>query len=271
MYIGVDIGGTKTLIASIDESGKIVKSQKYQTIKDFADFAKDLVEHIRTDFMTDEIKAIAVGAPGQIDYDSGDGVVFGNLNWHNVPIGKALETAFGLPVTVENDANTAGLAEARSLTKPASSVVYVTVSTGIGTGIITDNRIDPHWRHSEGGQMLFEYKGQLVTWESFASGRALFERYNTYAKDLEDEQSWREVAYNIALGLSNIAALLAPEVAIIGGSIGQYLPKYESYLHESLDKLKVKMINIPLIVQAQHPEEAVVYGCYHLAKDLLNG
>lgn len=270
MYLAVDIGATKTLIALLDETGSIVKRQKYQTEIDFEDFIKDLIKHIQNDFMSDEVKVIAVAAPGEINYKSDEGLIFGNLPWQNVPIVKRLKEVFNLPIVIENDANTAGLAEARALDQTASSVVYVTVSTGIGTAIITDGSIDPHWRRTEGGWMLFEYKGELTIWEKFASGKALYERYNTYARDLEDIQAWKEVAYNIALGLSNIAALLAPEFIIIGGSIGTYLPKYESFLHESLEQLKVKMVTIPNIVQAKHPEDAVVYGCYHLAKDALN-
>jgi len=270
MYIGVDIGGTKTLIALMNDDGKIVKHQNYPTDARFPDFSKDLIHSLREEFMTDEVKGIAVAAPGQIDYDSGEGVIFGNLPWHNVPLAKILKQAFHLPVVVENDANTAAVAEARALDQPAKTVVYVTIGTGIGTGIVVDGCLDKNFQKSEGGWMHFEYDGQLQIWESFASGKALYERYGQYARELEDEAAWKEVAGNIALGLSNIAALLAPEVIIIGGSIGQYFPKYGHFLEQSMDKLKEKMFNLPRIVQAKHPEEAVIYGCYYLLKDELN-
>ncbi|HEX9594986.1 MAG TPA: ROK family protein [Candidatus Saccharimonadales bacterium] len=271
MYIGVDIGGTKTLIALLNSAGKILKHQKYPTDERFGDFAKDLVHALREDFMTDEVEGIAIAAPGQIDYQSGEGKIFGNLPWHNVPLASVVKEAFNVPVIVENDANAAAIAEARSLDKPASIAVYVTISTGIGTGIVLDGKLDEHFRRSEGGWMHFEHKGEIMIWEKFASGLALYERYGKYARELEDEDAWQEVAYNIALGLSNIATLLTPEVIIIGGSIGQYLPKYQKYLEESMDKLKEKMYDLPRLVQAKHPEEAVVYGCYEMLKDELDG
>lgn len=271
MYIGVDIGGTKTLIALLDDAGQITKHQKYPTEEKFADFTQDLVHALREDFMTEHVKGIAIAAPGEIDYDSGEGLIFGNLPWHNVPLAKVIKQAFNLPVVVENDANAAAIAEARALDKPARSAVYVTISTGIGTGIVTNGRLDSSFRRSEGGWMHFEKDGKLQVWEDFASGRALFDQFGQYARELEDQAAWKAVAYNIALGLSNIAALLAPEVIIIGGSIGQYLPKYRRYLDESMLKLKEKMYELPAIVQAKHPEEAVVYGCYQLIKDELDG
>jgi len=271
MYIGVDIGGTKTLIALLNQEGEIVKREKYPTKEKFKDFAADLVETLRQDFMSDEVKGIGIAAPGQVDYRTGDGIIFGNLSWHNVPLTKTVKAAFDLPVLVDNDANLAGLAEARRLKPPAASVVYVTISTGIGTGVIIDNRIDPHFARSEGGYMHFEQNGRLLPWEDIASGRVLKQKYGKYARELEDEAAWKEVAFNIALGLSNISALMVPEVIIIGGSIGEYLPKYHSHLTDSMQKLKEKMFELPRIIQARHPQEAVVYGCWELLKDELDG
>ena len=269
MYIGVDIGGTKTLIALMTAEGKITKHQKYPTDEKFKDFSVDLIQALREDFMTEEVRGIAIAAPGEIDYDSGEGVIFGNLPWHDVPLGRLVANEFNLPVVVENDANAAAIAEARSLDKPAKTAVYVTISTGIGTGIITDGKLDPNYRRSEGGFMHFTPPGghQPTPWEKFASGKALYNKYGKYARELEDEAAWRDISYNIALGLSNIAALLSPEVIIIGGSIGQYFPKYRHFLEESMDRLKEKMYELPRLVQAKHPEEAVIYGCYHMLKD----
>lgn len=267
MYVAVDIGGTKTLIALLNDAGEIERSQKYPTDELFDDFIGRLTSTLQNDFFSDDIKGIAVAAPGQIDYESGEGLLFGNLMWHNVPIGKRLSEHFSVPVVVENDANAAGLAEVRLLDPTPACAVYVTVSTGIGTGVITDGNIDKHLRKSEGGFMHFDVDGHLQAWEDFASGRAIYERYNTYARDLEDEEAWRKSAYNIALGLSNIAALIQPQTIVIGGSIGNYFQKYEHHLHDAMKQIKERMYAIPQIVQAKHPEEAVIYGCYHLLKD----
>ena len=273
MYIGVDIGGTKTLIALLDSAGKILKHQKYPTDERFSDFSKDLVHALREDFMSDEVKGIAIAAPGEIDYESGEGTVFGNLPWHNVPLLKIIKEAFGLPVLVENDANTAAVAEARALDRPANTVVYITISTGIGTGIIVNEKLDESFRRSEAGHMLFERDGKMIAWEKFASGKAIYEKYGKYARELDNDSDWNDIAGNLAIGLINISALLSPDVIILGGSIGNYYSKYSDHLSEHLESMKneLKMVPLPRIVQAKHPEEAVVYGCYELLKDLENG
>lgn len=268
MLLGIDIGGTKTLVALFDDSGHIIRQEKFPTNHDFDAWSAEVVEHIKQLLGTDTVQGIGVAAPGQIDYENGVGLIFGNLPWRNVPIKQALNQALAVPVAIENDANAAGLAEARELDPPPSSLVYITVSTGIGTGIITDNRVDPHFQRSEGGFMHFEKDGALLPWEKFASGHALADKYGRRAADiLEGDPAWDDIAYNIALGLANITALLGPQTIILGGGVGQHLPKYERQLHESMQKLKEKMYDLPEIRQAKHPEEAVVYGCYHIIKD----
>lgn len=257
------------MVALLSEDGQIVRSDKFPTIDLFEDFITNLISKLKAEFISDEVKGIGVGAPGEIDYDSGDGLIFGNLPWHNVPIARDLNQAFNLPVVVENDANAAAVAEANRLDVPAHIVVYVTISTGIGTGIVIDGKLADNFRRSEGGSMLLEYEGKPAQWEDFASGKAIYERYGTYARDLDDDNAWKDIAFNIALGLSNIAALFQPDTIILGGSIGQYFSKYQAHLHDAMTELKDKMYDLPAIVQAKHPEDAVAYGCYHLLKESL--
>jgi glucokinase len=271
MFVAVDIGGTKTLLALFDDSGRLTQKDKITTEHDFSSFQSNLLNALDRLTAGQDVKAVGLAMPGQIDYDSGRGLIFGNLPWENVDVAASVKERLRVPVVVENDANAAGLAEARALEPSSPSVVYVTVSTGIGTGLITDNRIDPAWRQSEGGFMHFVKDGQLLPWEKFASGHAIKERFGRIAADIpEGDIAWTEIAYDLALGLSNIAALLAPKTIIIGGGVGEHLPKFKRHLDQAMSRLKEKMFMLPDIRQAQHPEEAVVYGCYHLAKDALN-
>lgn len=270
MFLAVDVGGTKTLVALLSADGSIVKSQKFPTDPNFSMFADTLVKELK-DLATTEVVGVGVAIPGEVDYDAGVGLVFGNLPWQNVPIAETVQQAFDLPIAVaiENDANAAGLAEARALLPARKNVVYVTVSTGIGTGIITDNKIDPHWQRSEGGFMQFERDGKSVIWESFASGHAITERYGKKAADIpEGDPAWTTIAEDLAVGLGNIAALLAPDIIIIGGGVGEHLPKFKGQLDTAMARFKQKVVlSLPEIRQALHPDEAVIYGCYHLIKD----
>jgi glucokinase len=151
---------------------------------------------------------------------------------------------------------------------PLSSL-YVTISTGIGTGITTNGVIDPGLRLSEGGRMLVEFDGMVHEWDSFASGQAIHKAYGQYAKDIHSKHIWDQIADRISRGFLAAIPLLQPEVVIIGGSIGtyfdQYAPKLEAILREHLPS----HIPYPQFLPAKHPEQAVIYGCYYYAIDTL--
>lgn len=264
MYLGIDVGGTKTLVATLDDQGVICQREKFPTSKNYAgwrDDLADIVEKISTTTFT----ACGVAVPGRVDRIRGIGLDMGNLPWHDVPVKLDLQKLLDCPVVVENDANLAGLSEAM-LVKEYRRVLYVTISTGIGTGFIVDREIDPSFADSEGGQMLLEYHDKLTPWEDFASGRAIVTRYGKQASEITDKATWKHIAHDIALGLINLIAIVQPEIIILGGSVGAHYVKYSESLQEALTHYATPLVPIPHIKQASRPEEAVVYGCYDLAK-----
>jgi predicted NBD/HSP70 family sugar kinase len=193
-----------------------------------------------------------------------------HTGWQNFDFAPTIAAAFDCPVWLENDANLAGLAETRALPTIPDGSLYVTVSTGIGTGIIIDGQIAPGLAQSEGGHIRIEYDGRLRDWDSFASGKAIVETYGKYAKDIHDKKTWKQIADKISRGLVTIVPILQPDVIIIGGSVGTYFERYETPLRQLMKEHMPPHIDIPLLRKAQHPEEAVVYGCYHYAKDKLS-
>ena len=152
---------------------------------------------------------------------------------------------------------------------PLSSL-YVTVSTGIGTGITTNGTIDSNFRLSEGGHMVVEYEGNLQMWETFASGKAIHEKFGLYAHDIEDPKIWDDIAERISRGLLIAIPFLQMDMIILGGSIGTYFKKYDKKLIQILKANLEDGTILPKIVQAKHPEQAVIYGCYYYAVDALN-
>ena len=115
-----------------------------------------------------------------------------NLGWEDVNVKQLIGDLFpGVPIHVENDANLAGLGETHALTKLPKSSLYVTISTGIGTGVIEDGYIDPALRGSEGGHMMFEFDDELQIWEHFASGKAIYKHYNKYASEIDSDEEWQ--------------------------------------------------------------------------------
>ncbi len=266
MYAAIDIGGTKTLVAVIDKDKKVVEQIKFPTNHDYELFKIDLADNVAK-LSTSDFSRAVVAIPGLVDRKHGIGLHFGNLPWENIHIEKDVERLTNCPVLVENDANLAGLGEAVELDNYKNRrVLYITVSTGIGGGYISNGKIDPKFEDAEIGFMRLEHNGRLENWEDFASGSAIFAKYGKKASEIDDPQAWYMIARNLALGIINVVATMTPDIIIIGGGVGSHFEKFESRLVEFLKIYETPMVSIPPIVQAKHPEEAVIYGCYEFAK-----
>jgi glucokinase len=265
MYLGVDVGGTKTLVACLDEHGAIIESAKFPTPSVYGVFLRELAKIIVT-FSTKGFVAAGVAIPGKVDRTHGVGIAFGNLPWRNVPIKVDLQKMFHCPVVVDNDANLAGLSEALLLKDQYNRVLYVTIGTGIGTGVIFNQAIEPAFADSEGGELLLERGGKLQRWEHLASGKAIVRRFGKRAQEIVDPATWRTIAHDLALGLAELITLVQPEVIILGGGVDKYFDRFGDMLREELQHYETPLVPVPLVQCAARPDDAVVYGCYDLAK-----
>lgn len=143
IIIGVDLGGTRIRAACCDPNLNI--QERKETFTRAAEGKDATIERIknliREVMPTDKtVSGIGFSAPGPLNPKTGVVVAPPNLpGWHNVPLGDILHEAFDVPVYVGNDANVAALAETlRGAARGRRNVIYVTVSTGIGSGIISD-------------------------------------------------------------------------------------------------------------------------------------
>lgn len=268
MIVAVDTGGTKTLVAGFSKAGTIAHQFKFPTPKGTAEYIQTLTSELEAHFGQEKVEALIVGMPGIVK--DGVAVWCNNLGWANFRVAEALKGILNnAPIFVENDANLAGLAETRQLKEIPPFSLYVTISTGIGSGIITGGSIDPALRYSEAGRTLVEYDGRVREWETFASGKAIHIIYGKYARDITSKRIWRQIADRISRGFLAIIPVLQPDVIIIGGSIGTYFSQYQSDLKSLLKERLPDHIPTPKIVQAKHPELAVIYGCYYYGRDAL--
>lgn len=268
MLVTVDTGGTKTLVTSFEQDGARGELIKFATPEQVDDYVSLLRETLTTHYDNMPIEAVVIALPGIVK--DGVAVWCNNLHWKDFDAKTAFDGVLGnAPVFIENDANLAGLAETRALDPTPMSSLYVTISTGIGTGIITNGQIDPGLRYSEGGRALVEFDGMVREWESFASGKAIYAAYGQYARDITSERSWQQIADRISRGFLAIIPFIQPEVIIIGGSIGTYFDRYGAHLEALLQEKLPAHIACPRVVAASHPEEAVIYGCYYYALDYL--
>ena len=268
MLLAVDTGGTKTLVTSFAHDGTPGEKYRFETPKSQTDYLATLLDLIHEHYDPKKLDAVVIATPGIIQ----DNVVQwagSNLPWTKFDIVSSLRSFLTCPVWLENDANLAGLAETRALEVTPPQSLYVTISTGIGTGIIVDGHIVPELSASEGGHALVEYDGKVRMWESFASGSAIKKTYGSFARDIHDEKVWAQIADKISRGFLVLIPVLQPNVIIIGGSIGTYFHRYETVLRHILRDHLPDHIKLPKIQQAAHPEEAVLYGCYYYGSDRL--
>lgn len=271
MIVTVDTGGTKTLVASFNEDGILGEQIKFATPQDSTEYIKQLRTIVVDRYKDQTVEAIVVGSPGIIK----DGIIIwggGNLPWENFDITSELKGVLGnTPILIENDAKLAGLYEARILKPIPPQVLYVTISTGIGTGIITDGHINPALRNSEAGHAIIEFEGAPQEWEKFASGKAIYNTYGQYAHDITDQHIWDQIVYRISLGFLEIIPTLQPDTVVIGGSMGTYFDKFGPQLQNLLKDKLPPHIACPTFVPAKNSELAVIYGCYYYAIDNITG
>lgn len=155
LVVGVDLGGTKILTALAGRDGQVLARVQLSTE---ASLGRDhviarIVESVRhvqqeAGAPHDAVKAVGVGAPGPLDPASGFVYMAPNLDWRDVPLGGLLRDQLGLPVYVDNDANLAALGEhVYGAGRGTGDMVYITVSTGVGGGLI----LGDHIYHGAGG------------------------------------------------------------------------------------------------------------------------
>ncbi len=147
MIISVDLGGTRIRVAQLDKHLNIMRRHETLTLAHegleptLARIKAEIHEVIPTDGTT--VLGIGISAPGPLNPTTGVIVAPPNLpGWHNVPLRDILEAEFNVPVYAGNDANVAALAEAgRGAAEGYRHVIYITHSTGVGSGIIIDGRL----------------------------------------------------------------------------------------------------------------------------------
>ncbi len=240
MFIGIDLGGTKIAGALTTSSGKVLTDVQIPTeagkgkkhvMGNIKKAIRILVRNRKV-----KIKAIGIGAPGPIIYEKGIVVGAPNLpGWKRVHLKEIFEKEFKVPVFVDNDANCAALAEARfGAGKSVKNFIYVTVSTGIGGGIIIDKKlyhgaigcagefghmkIDPAGpRCGCGKKGCFEAMAREVRKKSGMN--ALSMELAARHGDKKAIKTIHELARCLAIGISNLVNIFNPEMVIIGGGL----------------------------------------------------
>ncbi|MFA5334276.1 MAG: ROK family protein [Candidatus Omnitrophota bacterium] len=300
-YLGIDIGGTNIRLGVVDSSGRVITRYRMPTLRQEG---KDkvisrLLKAVAVIIGGPEYKveAIGVGCPGPLDSKKGIVLSPPNLpDWRGVRLKKIIETEFRIPVAVENDANCAGLGEAiAGAGRHASSMVLLTLGTGIGSAIVLDGKL---WTGKGGfaaelGHTSIDINGPRCGCgnrgciELYASATGVVRRMkkalkarggamtaeSVFLASAKGGKAARrivdETARYLGCALANIVNALDPEVIVLAGGMAKagsgFIDKAEKEMRGRALKESSRGVRV---VSAKLGEDAGIIGAAWRAKEL---
>ncbi len=273
----IDIGGTKLLVGVTAADGGIGASVRRPTPRsgDMVGTLAEMLDEVRDG---QPLEAIAAAVPGPFDRAGGILLDPPGLSggWHRLELAAPLRERFNCRVLAENDANCAALAEAHlGAGRGAALLMYYTVSTGIGSGVVRDGRLETGRQDTEGGhQVLWPGRaggpacdcGGVGCLETIASGRAIERRFGRRAEEIEDQAVWDEVGEWLGLAVVNATALLDCDCVVFGGGVASARwPQIEPALSAAVDR-HLKLQEPPRISVAELGEDRNLAGALLLVR-----
>lgn len=305
LYIGIEIGGTKLQVVAGDHEGNIIDRVRcaVNAEQGAVHIQQQIEQGVQQLQQQHKIAAIGVGFGGPVDWQTGAIQLSHQVGgWENVNLIHWLHQITGLPVAVDNDANTAALGEAiNGSGKGYKNVFYITIGSGIGGGLVINQRVY-HGRipgEVEIGHVRLNKKGETV--EQCCSGWAVNKMVSAYiaqhpnsklaelagnndvpgayllrpaieANDTDALDLLATVADDLAFALSHIVHLFNPDVIILGGGLSLMGDILTAPLTERLPHYIMQaLLPIPPVLIAGLKEDAVPAGALHLAQRSIVG
>jgi glucokinase len=301
--IAIDIGGTHIRVAAFEpHSTTPFAHQRARSLGNEPGVYNRLVQSIEKIWQKN-ISAIGIASPGPLDPHTG--VILSTPNipeWENFPLAPNLSSHFGVPVYLDNDANMAGRAEWQyGAGKGHHNLIYLTISTGIGGGVISHDRLlqGYHGMGAELGHMTIDSNGPLCGCgkpghiESFSSGTAIARYVNEQLQAGKPstlrphpELSAREVAaaalkgdslsifaferagHYLGIAVANYLAIFDPSILVFGGGVSQVGDLLFKPFKESLSKhvFHPHYLDNLVITRAALGDDAGLLGALALAR-----
>ena len=295
--LAIDMGGTQLRVALVDGEGSILARASAAT--DVAGGPGPVIAQMRD--LIDRlggglgaVSAVGVCAPGPLDSDTGTIIDIPTMpGWQEFPLRETLARTLGLPVTLENDGIAAANGEWRQgAGRGLSHLVYVTVSTGVGGGVVADGRLLRGRRGMAGhvGHLLIDRDGPRCSCgatgclEAMASGSALGAagRKTGFADAKEIVRAARQgnaaalellrrEAEYLAYGFASLLHLYSPEILIMGGGVSQALDLMLPDIEAQLQRLAMPPFRSVKIAPALLGDNAGLIGAAALALEKLAG
>lgn len=262
-YLGVDIGGTNISVGILDSKFKLIDKATTPTIqgRDFHGVIEDMIRLCNTLMENNsidikDVNSLGIGLPGMVDKKNGTLVYANNFSYDHINIIDEVKKYIDKPVFIDNDASCAAVGEMMcGAAHGNKNVIYITLGTGVGAGIILDGKIfrGAFGGGGEAGHMVIMADGELCTcgrkgcWEAYASATALIREGRIAAAKYPNSEIYRLVDGNIKL----IDAKTVFDAADMGDAVAKdIVSTYAKYL-------AIGMVNIVNIFQ---PESIVIGG-----------
>lgn len=314
-YVGIDFGGMSAKAGLFDKNSKMLAKDTVKTSKDdnyvttvakMAQLVKKLCEE--NDVPIKSVRRIGLASPGVIDSKEGVVVRWGNYNWSDKPLARDMSEAVGAEVRVVNDANAAAYGEAiYGAAKAYKNSIFITLGTGIGSGIIIDGKLFEGVRGAgaEAGHMVIQVGGvpcgcgRKGCFEQYASAsalirdtkRAMFENKESimwrmtdgdpenvdgktaFAASREGDAAAQTVVKNYIVylgeGILNLVSIFRPEAVILGGGVCNEGEYLLAPLRKYVaERLYVGCDKVPLTLnRAALGNDAGIYGALAFAME----
>lgn len=299
-YFGIDVGGTFTKIALVDEESRIVakvsiSSAGFSVKETFVKKVKGAMRAILDNCSLgwDDVKGIGIGVPGQVDFEQGIVINLTNIKgWGHFHLVNYLKSFFKIPVLVENDANCMALAEVRmGAAQGASYALCMTLGTGVGAGLIIHNEIyrSPYFFGGEIGHVPVRLDGAKCVCggagclEQYVGNRAIalkakkifkreipLERLSEMASqgNKKARMVWEDAGNILGMAIAGIMNVFNPQVIVIGGGVALAGKVLFDSVEETVKKHAMKFLKKKVRIRAAElGNDAGVLGAALLVKE----
>lgn len=244
--VGVDVGGTKMLFLLVDETGHVIRKEKFSTPSDKKLFLEILVNGIKRVKGNEKIEGIGLDFAGFIDSSTGIVHFSPNMPWINRLNFRAyLQKHFSEPLFFENDANAFAFAEyAVGYKRKYKNLIGITLGTGVGGGIICNGALFKGRGYgAELGHMIIDYSagrvcgcGNIGCFEAHCNGKALLDKAGEKGLKIKSNEELHgflekgdkaaigaieDISKYLAVGFVNIINIFDPDAIVVGGGLSK--------------------------------------------------
>jgi len=270
MYIAIDIGGTKTLLALFSEHGRLLKRLKMKSYQEQNKWLSELNKNISRilPLRRKSVHAITISYPGILEKNHPR--LAPNLpDWNGEEIESEIKKLFEKKrifcgIYYKNDADLGALYECHNY---PGKTIYLTFGTGIGGGIVREGHLARESANFEPGHLKKSYRGKRAEWEKISSSKAIRAANNDLdVTKIVEEKALNDVACRMEIGLSDLIKTHRPDQIVLSGPIVAVFPGFKDTLEKLLSVNLGNSFEVPKIYPAKKPQESVIYGAYLYGK-----